>query len=97
MFPLLLMLPAEQLIAHFQAFRCKRIQHQTGLFSTFCFIAHNCRKGLLPQNPGQTGWNKVGGLILVSWFFHGCLVGWQDNAHTMTHLSRWLQFLRIPA
>jgi len=47
MFPLFLPLPAEQSIAHFKAFRCKRIQHQTGLFSTFCFIAYNCRKGLL--------------------------------------------------
>jgi len=32
MFALLLPLPAEQLIANFQAFRCKQIQHQTDLF-----------------------------------------------------------------
>jgi len=49
MFLLLLQLPAEQYIAHFQAFKCERIQHQTGLFSTLCFIAHNCRKGLPSQ------------------------------------------------
>jgi len=47
MFPL----PAEKFIAHFQAFKCERIQHQTGLFSTFCFIAHNCRKSLFQLHP----------------------------------------------
>jgi len=46
MFSLLLLLPAEQFIAQFQEFQCKRTQQQTGLFSTFGFIANNCRKGL---------------------------------------------------
>ena len=54
MFLLLLPLPAEQLIAHFHAFKCKRIQHQAGFFSTFCFIAHNCRKGLLKSEIGPS-------------------------------------------
>ena len=58
MFSLLLPLHAEQLIAHFQALKCKRIQHQAGLFSTFCFIAHNCRKGLLKSEAGQ-GLHKI--------------------------------------
>jgi len=49
MFPLLLPLPAEQFIANFQAFKCERIQHQTSLFSTFCFIAHSCRKGVFQR------------------------------------------------
>jgi len=52
-FLLLLLQPAEELIAHFQAFKCKRIQYQAGLFSTFCFIAHNCAKGLLKSETGR--------------------------------------------
>ena len=58
MFLLLLPLPAEELIAHFQAFKCKRIQNQAGLFSTFCFIAHNCTKGALKSEPDRTGFTQ---------------------------------------
>jgi len=57
MFLLLLPLPAEELIAHFQAY--KRIQHQAGLFSTFCFIARNCTKGLLKSETGPDRVYKI--------------------------------------
>ena len=60
MFSVLLPLPAKQLnFAHFQAFnKIKRIQHQASLFSTFCFIAHNCRKSLLKSEAGRTGFTQ---------------------------------------
>jgi len=34
------------------------MQHQAGLFSKFCFIAHNCRKGLLKSEAGRSGFTQ---------------------------------------
>jgi len=73
MFPLLFPLPAGQFIAYFKTFKRERIQHQTGLFSTFCFIAHNCWKGLLIWLGGSVaGW----AVFPHSWaVFFPCVAG----------------------
>jgi len=57
----------------FQAFKCEWIQHQTGLFSTFCFIAHNCSKGLLDLDLNPVGFQIFHGfgLDLKKFFITG--------------------------